>query len=143
MYRFSASESADASSPFARSMPARARSPSSEPRPSRKSTPRSSPLVWAAMSGDQRKLNLQVDTEHLAGTYANFANVSFIDYEFTLTFARIDHSIEEGEIPGVVVARVNMSQQFTKELLEALNDSWSEYSTVKGIKDLSETPEQT
>jgi len=95
------------------------------------------------MDDDQRKLNLQVDSEHLAGTYANFANGSFTDYEFTLTFARIDHSVEEGEIPGVVVARVNMSQQFTKELLDALNDSWSKYSTVKGIKELPETPEQT
>ena len=91
------------------------------------------------MDDDQRKLNLQVDSEHLAGTYANFANVSFTDYEFTLTFARIDHSVEEGEIPGVVVARVNMSQQFTKELLEALQDAWSKYQTVTGIQNLPET----
>ena len=88
----------------------------------------------------ERKLNLQVDSDHLAGVYANFANVSFTDYEFTLTFARIDHSADGTEIPGVVVARVNMSQQFTKELIAALEDSWSKYSTVKGIKDLPETP---
>src|SRR5271170_5298488 len=88
----------------------------------------------------ERKLNLQVDSEHLAGAYANFANVSFTDYEFTVTFARIDHSAEGNEIPGVVVARINMSQQFTKELIDALQDSWSKYTTVKGIKDLPETP---
>jgi hypothetical protein len=92
---------------------------------------------------DERRLNIQMPAELVGGTYANFANVSFTDYEFTLTFARIDHSVEEGEIPGVVVARVNMSQQFTKELLDALNDSWSKYSTVKGIKELPETPEQS
>ena len=92
--------------------------------------------------GRERKLNLQVDAEHLAGAYANFANVSFSEYEFTLTFARIDHGSEDGEIPGVVVARINMSQQFTKELIDALNDSWSKYTTVKGIKDLPETSEQ-
>jgi uncharacterized protein DUF3467 len=91
----------------------------------------------------QRKLNLQVDTEHLAGAYANFANVSFTDYEFTVTFARIDHSVEKDEMPGIVVARVNMSQKFMKELIDALNDSWSKYSTVKGIQDLPETPEQS
>ena len=90
----------------------------------------------------ERQLNIHMDPALLAGVYANFANITFSDYEFTLTFARIDHSVEEGEIPGVVVARVNMSQQFTKELIEALNDSWSKYSTVKGIKDLPETPEQ-
>jgi hypothetical protein len=92
------------------------------------------------MADEQRKLNLQVDTEHLAGAYSNFANVSFTDYEFTVTFARIDHSAEGTEIPGVVVSRINMSPQFTKELIEALKDSWSKYSTVKGIKDLPETP---
>jgi hypothetical protein len=93
--------------------------------------------------GDERKLNLQVDAEHLAGTYANFANVSFSDYEFTITFARIDHGSEDaGEMPGVVVARVNMAQKFTKELIDALNDAWSKYTTVKGIKELPEAPER-
>ena len=90
----------------------------------------------------ERQLNIHMDPQHLAGVYANFANITFSDYEFTLTFARIDHEVEEGDVPGVVVARVNMSQQFTKELLDALNDSWSKYSTVKGIQDLPETPDR-
>ena len=90
--------------------------------------------------GQERQLNIQIDEKHLSGAYANFANISFSDYEFTLTFARIDHEIEEGEIPGVVVSRVNMSPKFAKELLDALNDSWSKYSTVKGIQDLPEAP---
>lgn len=88
----------------------------------------------------QRQLNIQIDPNHLTGVYANFANISFSDYEFTLTFARIDHEIEEGEIPGVVVTRVNMSPKFAKELLDALGDSWSKYSTIKGIQDLPESP---
>ena len=87
----------------------------------------------------ERQLNIHLDPEHLAGVYANFANITFSDYEFTLTFARIDHEVDEGEVPGVVVARVNMSQQFTKELLDALTDAWSKYSTVKGIQNLPET----
>jgi len=87
---------------------------------------------------DERKLNLQVDTEHLAGSYANFANVSFSDYEFTITFARIDHGGDEVEMPGVVVARINMSTKFAQELSEALNDAWSKYTRVKGIKALPE-----
>ena len=91
-------------------------------------------------SGQERQLNIQIDVDHLAGTYANFANVSFSDYEFTLTFARIDREIQEGEIPGVVVARVNMSTRFTKELLDALTDAWSKYATVRGIQDLPEAP---
>jgi Protein of unknown function (DUF3467) len=91
-------------------------------------------------SGQERQLNIQIDEKHLAGSYANFANVSFSDYEFTLTFARIDHEIEEGDIPGVVVARVNMSTKFAKELLDAMNDSWSKYTTVQGIQNLPEAP---
>ena len=87
----------------------------------------------------ERQLNIHMDPALLAGVYANFANITFSDYEFTLTFARIDHEVEEGDVPGVVVARVNMSQQFTKELLDALTDAWSKYSTVKGIQDLPET----
>ena len=47
----------------------------------------------------------------MAGVYANFANVTFSEYEFTITFARIDHEVEEGDVPGVVVSRVNMSQR--------------------------------
>jgi uncharacterized protein DUF3467 len=88
----------------------------------------------------ERQLNIHLDPEHLAGVYANFANVSFSAYEFTITFARIDHEIEDGDIPGVVVSRVNMSQRFTKELLDALQDAWSKYTTVKGIQDLPEAP---
>jgi hypothetical protein len=86
----------------------------------------------------ERQLNIHMDPEQLAGVYANFANITFSDYEFTITFARLDHEIEEGEVPGVVVARVNMSQRFANELLVALQDAWSKYATVKGIQDLPE-----
>ena len=91
----------------------------------------------------ERQLNIHMDPALLAGVYANFANITFSDYEFTLTFARIDHEVEEGEVPGVVVARINMSQQFAKELLDALADSWSKYTTVRGIQDLPETGERS
>ena len=80
-----------------------------------------------------------MDPANLAGVYANFANITFSDYEFTLTFARIDHEVEEGDVPGVVVSRVNMSQQFMRELLAAMQDAYSKYATVKGIQDLPET----
>ena len=90
--------------------------------------------------GQERQLNIQIDEKHLAGTYANFANISFSDYEFTITFARIDHEVSEGDVPGIVVSRVNMSTKFAKELLDALQDSWSKYANVRGIQDLPEAP---
>jgi hypothetical protein len=89
--------------------------------------------------GRERQLNIHMDTDQLAGVYANFANITFSDYEFTITFARLDHEIEEGDVPGIVVSRINMSQRFTSELLAALQDAWSKYATVKGIQDLPET----
>jgi len=39
----------------------------------------------------ERQLNIHMDPALLAGVYSNFANITFSDYEFTLTFARIDH----------------------------------------------------
>ncbi|HET8874313.1 MAG TPA: DUF3467 domain-containing protein [Gaiellaceae bacterium] len=90
--------------------------------------------------GSERHLNIHLDPEDMAGVYANFANISFSDYEFTLTFARIDHEVEEGDIPGVVVSRVNVSQRFMKELLDAMQDSYSKWTTREGIKNLPETP---
>ena len=88
----------------------------------------------------QRQLNIHIDPDVMAGVYSNFANISFSDYEFTLTFARIDHEVEEGDIPGVVVSRVNVSQRFMKELLDAMQDSYSKWTTREGIKNLPETP---
>ena len=97
------------------------------------------------MAGDPdaqggRHINIHFSPDIMAGVYSNFANVSFSDYEFTLTFARIDHEVEEGDVPGVVVSRVNMSPRFMRELLDAMQDSWSKWSTREGIKNLPETP---
>jgi len=90
---------------------------------------------------DERRLNIQMPAELIGGAYANFANVSFSPYEFTLTFARIEHEVEEGDVPGTVVARVNASPRFISELIEALQDSWSKYVTREGIRNLPETSE--
>jgi Protein of unknown function (DUF3467) len=90
--------------------------------------------------GQERQLNINIEPENLAGVYANFAQVSFSDYEFTITFARIDHEVEEGDIPGAVVSRVNLSARFMKELLDALQDSWSKWSAREGIRNLPEAP---
>ena len=89
--------------------------------------------------GRERQLNIHLDPDNLAGVYANFANVSFSDYEFTITFARIEHEVEEGEIPGAVVARVNMSPRFVEELNAAIQDAWSKWSSREGIRNLPET----
>ena len=88
--------------------------------------------------GQERQLNLQVDPEQMAGVYANFVNVSFSDYEFTLTFARVEHEVEEGDLNGVVVARVNASPRLVEDLRDAVEEAWSRWSTREGIRNLPE-----
>ena len=95
------------------------------------------------MAGDddrERHINIHTSPEVMAGVYANFANVSHSDYEFTITFARVDHEVEQGEVPGVVVARVNLSPRFMRELIDAMEDNFSKWQTTEGIKNLPEFP---
>ena len=86
----------------------------------------------------ERHINIHTSPEAMAGVYANFANVSHSDYEFTITFARVDHEVEEEEVPGVVVARVALAPRFLRELIDAMEDNYSKWQTRKGIKSLPE-----
>ena len=86
----------------------------------------------------ERQFNIQTTPEIMMGVYSNFANVSHSDYEFTITFARVDHEVEEGEVPGVVVSRVNLSPRFMRELIDAMHDNFSKWQTREGIRDLPE-----
>jgi hypothetical protein len=86
----------------------------------------------------ERHFNLHTTPEVMAGVYANFATVSHSDYEFTLTFSRVDHEVEADEVPGVVVSRVSLSHQAMRELIDAMEDNWSKWQTREGIKRLPE-----
>jgi hypothetical protein len=72
----------------------------------------------------ERHFNIHTDPETMAGHYANFANVSHSDYE--------------GEVPGVVVSRDNLSPRFMRELIDAMEDNFSKWQTREGIRDLPE-----
>jgi Protein of unknown function (DUF3467) len=86
----------------------------------------------------ERHFNIQTTPEMMQGVYANFANVSHSDYEFTITFARVDHEVEDAEVPGVVVSRVSLSPRFMRELIDAMSDNFSKWQTREGIRDLPE-----
>ena len=75
----------------------------------------------------ERHINIHFSPDIMAGVYSNFANVSHSDYEFTITFARVDHEVEDEEIPGVVVSRINLSARFMRELIEAMQDNYSKW----------------
>src|SRR6201996_4185267 len=86
----------------------------------------------------ERHINIHFSPDIMAGVYANFANVSHSEYEFTVTFARVDHEVEDDEIPGVVVSRINLSPKFMRELIDAMQDNYSKWQTREGIKNLPE-----
>jgi hypothetical protein len=91
----------------------------------------------------ERHINIHFSPEDMGGKYANFANVSHSDYEFTITFARVDHEVEDDEIPGVVVSRINLSARFMKELIEAMQDNYSKWAHVRDVQNLPETETET
>jgi len=86
-----------------------------------------------------RHINIHISPELMAGVYANFANVSHSDYEFTVTFARVDHEVESAEVPGIIVSRVNLSPRFMRELIAALEDNYSRWEAREGIRSLPES----
>ena len=86
----------------------------------------------------ERHINIHFSPELMAGHYTNFANVSHSDYEFTITFARVDHEVESGEIPGIIVSRVSLAPRFMRELIAALEDNYSRWQAREGIKSLPE-----
>jgi len=93
------------------------------------------------MEEQEKRINLHATPKKMAGVYANFANVSHSDYEFSITFVRLDHESDDpGEIQGVVVSRVNLSTKFMKELLEAMTDNYSKWEAAENIRDLPEAP---
>ncbi|HWK29512.1 MAG TPA: DUF3467 domain-containing protein [Solirubrobacter sp.] len=95
-------------------------------------------------SGDrERRFNLHTTPEVMAGVYANFATVSHSDYEFTLTFSRVDHEVDADEVPGVVVARVSLAPQALRELLEAMQEDWAGWRTTQHIRRLPEADDDT
>ena len=67
----------------------------------------------------QPKPEIMLQTEQMAGVWANFAAVSHSEHEFTIDFVRMD-----GTAPppgrGIVVARVSMSPLFVTQLIDAL-----------------------
>ncbi len=96
------------------------------------------------MDEQDQHINIHATPEMMAGVYANFANVSHSDYEFAITFVRLEHEEEEesGELNGVVVSRVNMSPKFMKELLDAMQDNYSKWSAAESIKNLPEATDR-
>jgi hypothetical protein len=46
--------------------------------------------------------------------------------------------VDDPEVPGVVVSRMNLSPRFMRELIDAMEDNYSKWRTREGIKNLPE-----
>ncbi len=76
---------------------------------------------------ETQKFNIEGATpEMLAGVYANFAAVNHSPFEFTLDFFRRDFS--RGGATGPLVARINMSPLFVRQLIDMLQTNWEKYA---------------
>ena len=72
---------------------------------------------------DQAGPQIALQSEHMAGVWADWAQVSHSDHEFTLDFVRMD-STAPPPGRGIVVARVAVSPLFITPLIDALNTNW-------------------
>jgi hypothetical protein len=81
--------------------------------------------------GDEPELVVTVPPAHQAGVWANWAAVTDSDHEFTVDFARVDHSVEPPL--ATVVARIAMSPKMLRQLTDQLSAAWDDYAkTVVG-----------
>ena len=62
--------------------------------------------------------------EQLAGVWANWAQVSYSDHEFTIDFVRMDPL----QPLGIVVARVSSSSLFVMHLIDTLKSVWHDWA---------------
>ena len=85
-----------------------------------------------------------IQPEQLAGLWANFAQVSYTEHEFTIDFVRLDPLLPR----GIVVARLSGSATFIMQLIDTLNTVWQDWAKkamppeVHG-DDAAETDDQT
>jgi hypothetical protein len=68
-----------------------------------------------------------IEPAQLGGVWANFAQVTHSDHEFTLDFVRMDYTAPSPG-RGIVVARVAVSPLFITQLIDALQSNWQTYA---------------
>ncbi len=74
-------------------------------------------------------LNVHLPEDQAGGVWANFARVNHSEHEFTIDFMRLDYaSLQDGQMQGVVVARVGVSPLFVTQLIRALEENWANYA---------------
>jgi hypothetical protein len=65
-----------------------------------------------------------IQPEQLAGLWANLAQVSYTEHEFTIDFIRQDPTLPR----GIVVARISGSPTFIMQLIDTLQGVWQDWA---------------
>jgi len=84
---------------------------------------------------DPNQLNIEISEEMAEGQYANLAIITHSHSEFVLDFV----NVMPGTPKSRVKARIILTPQHTKRLMNALKDNIDKFEQVNGvIKDLEE-----
>jgi hypothetical protein len=75
---------------------------------------------------EEEEVIITVPVDQQAGVWANWAAVNESEHEFTIDFARVDHSVTPNV--GIVVARIGMSPRMLRQLLDRLDVAWSSFA---------------
>lgn len=77
---------------------------------------------------ESHSIEIVLESQHMGGVWANFAQVTHSEHEFTIDFVRMDYSQGNPPRRGIVVARVAVSPLFITQLIDALNINWRRYA---------------
>ena len=86
----------------------------------------------------ERHVNIHFSPDIMAGRLLQLPTSATPTTRFTITFARVDHEVEDEEIPGVVVSRVNLSPQVHARADRRNAGQLLKWQTREGIKSLPE-----
>ncbi|MDX1942650.1 MAG: DUF3467 domain-containing protein [Saprospiraceae bacterium] len=84
----------------------------------------------------QNQLNIELSEEIAEGVYSNLAIISHSPSEFVLDFIRIMPNVPKAKVK----ARIILTPQHAKRLLNALNDNIKKYESQFGLIDEPEQP---
>jgi len=76
------------------------------------------------MTEEPQHLEIILEPAQMAGVWANFAQVSHSEHEFTLDFVRMETNVPR----GIVVSRVSVSPLFVTQLIQALTSNWEKFA---------------
>lgn len=80
-----------------------------------------------------------MDPSQMAGVWANWAQVSHSEHEFTIDFVRLESSAPPPG-RGIVVSRVSVSPLFVTQLIDALTDNWKKYAQKAMPQEVRDDP---